>query len=118
MTKQEYLDSIHQYPTDEEKTTAISKLYRTRIDGLIAKIISFSDKAGFIEEERRAFSFNEIMNASKDYGKDFISLGVIPFIDAYDNDLIVYVIAEDLWAKYNLSDEVIFKKRADLEEVL
>ena len=43
---------------------------------------------------------------------------MIPFIDAYDNDLIVYVITEDIWAKYSLSDEILFKKRDSIEKVL
>lgn len=64
------------------------------------------------------FSYNEILNASKEYSKDFKALGIIPFIDAYDNDLIVYVILENVWAKFNMSDDIIFKKKDSLEKIL
>lgn len=118
MTKQEYLERVKQYPENAERVKLISDIYGTEINGIIAKIVSFSDNADFIDEERRAFSFKEILNASKEYEKDFKALGIIPVIDAYDNELIVYIIAEKTWAKYSLSDEVIFKKRDSLEKLL
>ena len=118
MTKKDYIDSVIQFPDNEEKIKKTSEVYETEIDGVIAKIISFSDNADFVGEERRVLSYNEIVNASKEYDKDFKTLGIIPVIDAYDNDLIVYVIAEKAWAKYSLSDDVIFKKRNILAEVI
>lgn len=118
MTKQEYLDSVMKCPENVERIKMISAVYGTEISGIISKIISFSDSADFIAEERRAFSYSEIVNASKEYDKDFKTLGIIPIIDAYDNDLIVYVIAEKTWAKFSLSEDVLFKKRNTLKEVL
>ena len=35
-----------------------------------------------------------------------------------DNELIVYVIADNIWAKYSMSDDVLFRKKASLEEIL
>ena len=118
MTKQEYIDSVMQYPANKDRIKEISDLYGTKINGIIAKIVSFADNADFIGEERRAFSYNEILNASKEYDTDFQTLGIIPIIDAYDNELIVYVIAEKVWAKYSLSDEILFKKKNTIEEIL
>ena len=63
-------------------------------------------------------SYNEIVNASTIFGKNFKAKGIIPFVDAYDNDLIVYVIAENAWAKYNISDDIIFKKKDNIEDIL
>lgn len=118
MNKQEYLDKVLKYPENPERTKAISELYGTSINGIIARVVSFAGNADFIGDERRAFSYDEILNASKEYGKDFKALGIIPFVDAYDNDLIVYVIAENVWAKYNMGDDIIFKKRDALEKLL
>lgn len=118
MTKQEYIDSVMLCPENSERIKAISDLFENEINGIIAKIISFADNADFIGEERRVFSYNEILNASKEYDTDFQALGIIPIIDAYDNELIVYVIAENVWAKFSLSDEILFKKSNTLEEIL
>ncbi len=118
MTKQEYMDNVKKYPENAERIRVISDRYGTEINGLIAQIVSFADNADFIGEERRAFTFNEILNAAKEYDIDFKALGIIPIIDAYDNELIVYVIADNIWAKYSVSDDVLFKKRASLEEIL
>ena len=118
MTKQEYMDNVKKYPENSERIRAISDIYGTEIKGQIAKIISFADNADFIGEERRAFTFSEILNAAKEYDIDFKALGIIPIIDAYDNELIVYVIADNIWAKYSMSDDVLFRKKASLEEIL
>lgn len=118
MTKQEYIDNVKKYPENSERIRAISDIYGTEITGQIAQIVSFADNADFIGEERRAFSFNEILSAAKEYDIDFKALGIIPIIDAYDNELIVYVIADNIWAKYSMSDDVLFKKRTSLEEIL
>lgn len=118
MTKQEYIDSVSKYPENKDRITEISNLYGSKINGIIAKIISFADQADFIGEERRALSYNEILNAPKEYDTNFKELGIIPIIDAYDNDFIVYIIGEKVWAKFSLSDEVLFKRRSTLEEIL
>ena len=118
MTKQEYLDSMMKYPKNDERIKIFSEMYNAQIADTAEKVISFADNADFIEEERRAFSFKEIENASIEYDKDFKSLGIIPLFDAYDNDLIVYVVAEKKWAKYSLSDDVIFKKRDTIADLL
>ena len=118
MTKQDYIDSIMNCAEDRDKVKAVSELYGGFINAVMAKVISFADNADFIDEERRAFSFNEIINASTEYGNNFKSLGIIPFMDAYDNTLIVYIIDDKKWAMFSMSDEVLFKKRDKLEEVL
>ncbi len=118
MTKQEYIDNVKKYPENSERIRAISDIYGTEITGQIAQIVSFADNADFIGEERRALSYKEILNASREYEKDFKSLGIIPVIDAYDNELIVYIICERLWAKYSLSDEVLYKKKDSLDKLL
>ena len=118
MTKQEYLDGVKQCPDNAERIKTVSDIYEIEINGIVAKIVSFSDNADFIGEERRALSYKEILNASREYEKDFKSLGIIPVIDAYDNELIVYIICERLWAKYSLSDEVLYKKKDSLDKLL
>ena len=118
MTKQEYMDTVKKYTENAERIRAISALYGTEIKGLIAKIVSFADHADFIGEERRVFTFKEMLNAAKEYDTDFSASGIIPIMDAYDNTLIVYVIADHTWAKYSMSDNVLFKRRNSLEEIL
>lgn len=118
MTKQEYIKSLLRCSDNKDRIKTVSDLYGAEITGVISKIISFSDNADFIADERRVLSYNEIIKASTTYGVDFKEKGIIPFVDAYDNDLIVYIIAENVWAKYNISDDIIFKKKDNIEDIL
>ena len=47
-----------------------------------------------------------------------MKLGLVPVIDAYDNTYIVYSFFENVWAKYNIIDKTMFKKKENLEDVL
>ena len=118
MTKEEYLDQVKVTKINEERVSEISTMYNNKIEGLVAKIISYADSVDFFDEERRALSYLEIKNAKKILDYDCIRDGVIPVIDSYDNTYIVYILYENMWAKYSLSDKILYKKRDALEKVL
>lgn len=143
MTKQEYLDKALECGTDKARVAEISEIYGREITGFFGNIISFADKADFISEEKRLepdgkstetssgadepvsyvevirpFTYKEIVGASGEYEVDFKALGVIPFMDAFDGDLIVYIPDDGMWAMYSISDDVVFKKRENLSEVM
>lgn len=118
MNKIEYLKNVEKCPINKKRINSMMKKYNAEFSDILAHIISYADSTDFIDEERRALSFEEIADAGNQVGVDFVSLGMIPVIDAYDNDYIVYIFEEDVWAKFNVFDQVAFKKRATLQELL
>lgn len=118
MTKKEYLESVKTCEINSERVEAIEKLYKVSIKGLIASVISYAGTVDFFDEERRALSFEEMVNADKINGTSFVKNKMLPMIDAYDNDYIVYDFNEEKWGKVNLADMLLFKKRDSLDEVL
>lgn len=118
MTKKEYIKGIKECDVVSDRVTAINSIYNSEISGILANVISFADSIDFFDEERRALSFKEICNPKKYLCFDFVSIGLVPVIDSYDNTYIVYIISEDKWAKFNIVDETLFKKKKSLEELV
>ena len=96
----------------------IEKLYQTRLPELVKKLISHADQTGFFEAERRALSYSEILDPVEYLGCDFISLNLIPIIDAYDNTYIVFDPEKNTWAEYNISDQILFNECKSFEDML
>ena len=66
----------------------------------------------------RILSYKEILNAEYDLHVDFKTKQMIPLADCGDNDFVVYHFDTHEWSKFNIIDEVTFKKRKTLAEVL
>ena len=118
MTKAEFIKSINEASIDNSKEKKIEDLYADNLPEVIKRIISCNDSSIFLDDEIRILSFTEIIDAEKDLHVDFHSIGVIPMVDCGDNDFIVYDYNNSTWAKFNIVDKTIFKKRATLEELL
>lgn len=103
---------------DETKIDEICRVYNRELPDLLKEIISFTDDSIFFDDGYRLMSFAEIKSASDEYEVDFVGAGLIPFIDCYDNDFIVYNFNTATWAKYNIGDRVLFKARSELEDLL
>lgn len=101
-----------------QRIVSISEIYKAEFSGVIKNIISYADTTDFFDEERRALSYSEIENPNAELEFDFISERLIPVIDAYDITYIVYVIDEGKWAKFNIVDKSLFKKKDSIEEVI
>ncbi len=118
MNKIEYMDAVKDAVVKQDRVEAIAKVYGIQVNDLIAGILSVADQIDFFDEERRALAYEEILNPVEKMDIDFVNLQAIPLIDAYDNTYIVYMIREKKWAKYNSIDNVFFKKKDSLSEVL
>lgn len=118
MTVGEYLDRLLSQAVKEEKVEIIENNYSVKLSDLVKKIVSFSDETIFLDDGPRVLSYPEIVNASSELHVDFISKGIIPLFDCNDNDFVVYSIKDNSWERFNIIDEIEFKKRAKLEEVL
>lgn len=118
MTKKEYLEKVLRAVIDDAKVSKVQKIYGCKLPDIIQKIVSNSDEATFFDDDTRILSLDEIVDAEKDLHVDFISKKIIPLADCGDNDFIVYHFEDDVWSKFNIVDETIFKKRNDLSELL
>lgn len=118
MNKKEYLSAVNSATIMQDRIEAISKIYGVEINNTVAGVISLADQIDFFDEERRALSYAEIFNPVRNLKIDFVKLQAIPLIDAYDNTYIVYMIQDEKWGKFNSIDNVFFKRRSTLAEVL
>ena len=118
MNKLEYIETVDKEEINIERKKEIEELFNCTLDSEIAKVISLADKIDFFDEERRALSYSEILDASELLGISATDEGMIPVVDAYDCTYIVYLIQEKKWAKYNTIDQVTFKEKDSLKEVI
>ena len=119
MTKQEYLRSTNRFAIDQNKLQTIYAIYAGRFPEALERIISGSNESVFFDDDdMRILSFAEMVDAEQDLHIDFKSKKLMPIADCGDNDFIVYDYANNVWAKFNIVDETIFMKRAELGELL
>lgn len=118
MTKKEYLESVLKSNIDDSKVGKVESLYGRKMPDIIRRIVSNNDEAEFFDDGIRFLSLNEILDAETDLHINFSALGMIPIADCGENDFIVYHFKDHTWSKFNIIDETVFKKKADLLELL
>ena len=118
MTNNEYLKMVQQSELDEDKVRKITDIYSDKLPEIVKKIISCSESGGFLDDELRILSYAEVVNAENDLHVPFKELGIVPLFDSGDNDFIVFDYTNNIWAKFNIVDKILFKKRHSLEELL
>ena len=118
MEKSEYLELISRNDIDMVKVTEIETIYGCTLSEIARKLISNCDEALFFDNGTRILAFDEIINAEIDLHIDFKDKGLIPVADCGNNDFIVYHFNDDIWSKFNIIDETVFKKRNELSELL
>lgn len=101
-----------------EKLKRIAELYSHQLPEIVIDLLSKDEKGYFLENDNRVLSCDEIIDAEKDLQVDFVKKGIIPIIDCGDNDFIVFILQTNKWAMYNIVDEVLFKKRDSLEDLI
>ena len=118
MTRNEYLDQIERKKIDDSKVKKIESIYKSELSELLKKIVSNSAETEFLDDGIRILSFDEIVDAEKDLHVNFKDLGILPIADCGENDFIVYHFAKDTWSKFNILDEICFKEKNELKELL
>lgn len=116
MTKQEYLQSVKECPSD--RIAKIEAMFGKIDNEVVRRAVSICDESIFLDDNSRVLTFSEIIDAGKDLQVDFVNLGLIPIIDCGDNDFIVYHVADDSWSKFNIVDKTEFRKQRTLDDVL
>lgn len=118
MTKIEYLNQIDKQIVDEKKVEKVQTRYGTKLPEIVQKIISGCGDSLFLEDGNRILSFEEIVDAENDLHVDFKGKGIIPLVDCKENDFIVYHFRIDEWSKFNIVEEIVFRKRSKVEDLL
>lgn len=81
----------------------IEEKFKIKVDGQLNKILMFcEDMPVLFDNEKRLLSIDEIL----DYETELkIESKVIPLIDCYDNDFLVYNIEKKCFEMFNISTE-------------
>jgi hypothetical protein len=118
MTKMECVRQIYEGKIDKDKVQRIEKVYGAELPELIQKILSNCDESVFFDDGDRILSYQEVIDAKEDLHIDFARKEIVPIVDCGENDFIVYHFKEKKWSKFNIVDEIFFKERDTLEELL
>ena len=112
-----YFESITKKEIDLGKVEKIQNIYNKVLPEEVQRIVSNAESSIFLDDVR-ILSYKEILNAEYDLHVDFKTKQMIPLADCGDNDFVVYHFDTHEWSKFNIIDEVTFKKRKTLAEVL
>lgn len=118
MTKHEYMAGLANYPIDQKKVDAVQKKYGAKLPETVQKLISGADGPVFLDGSCRVLSFEEIMDADDIMHMNFTVSGIVPLVDCYDNDFIVYHIPGDCYSMFNIVDACDFMECESLEELM
>lgn len=87
-----------------------------RIEGELNEVLSLcKDGPIFFSEEKRLLSISEILNSKEEMQ---LEKDIIPIIDLYDNDFVGYDISSKEFVKFNISNELVFKKLESIREYI
>ena len=118
MSKQEFVKEAMSSEINNDRVEDITKIYDTDLSDELKHFISYADTIDFFDDERRALSYDEIKNPQKQIGVDFTKMRLIPVVDAYDNTYIAYSVEKKKWVKYNTIDNMEFKERDSIQEII
>ncbi len=118
MDKKEYYKNVMSCDVDDNKVEAISRIYNAEISDELKHFISYADKVDFFDDERRALRYAEIENPADVMEIDFVGMGYVPIVDAYDNSYIVYILKDSIWARYNSIDDMVYVEGQNIEDLL
>ena len=100
---------------DKSYVDSIEEYYGMKIPEDILKLLSIGKKTPFIDNVR-IVSTKEIIESNVFLGVDCKTKGIVPLIDVFDNDFIIYSIKEKCYYIYNIVDDVLFDKKANLSD--
>lgn len=118
MTKKEYLLLLEKGSINSSRIQEVQKIYKNELPEIIKKIVSYSENSIFFDDGYRVLSFQEIIDAEHDLHIGFAEMNIIPIMDCGENDFIVYHLKSNMWSKFNIIDESVFKKKTELNELL
>ena len=117
MDKDILLKAIEETSINTSTVQAVESIYGKCNNEEAKKLITIS--ANPIHSNGwRVLSLNEIMKASEQLQVDFADRGLLPLIDYFDNDFIVYDLKDAYWEMYNIVEDVKYMRTDDLSSLL
>lgn len=117
MTKCELLDKCINSDINEETISEIESIYKVHMSEEAKRVFSCLLDDCFCDGWR-VLSKEEILISNKWMNQDYIRNGIVPFIDIYDLNYIVYIPNENVWAMVNDGDGIIFNRKKSLKEFI
>lgn len=111
------LQKIRNTPVDSIVSKTLKKAYGSKVPAIVEQIVTLFKSGGFVEGYR-FLSLDEIEYAEDDLHVNFKSIGLIPLIDCGDNDFVVYNYIEGKWMMFNIIEQICFKKKKELDDLL
>lgn len=118
MNKSDYLDAASKWEIVDERVEAVGRAYSSRIPEQLQRIVSHADEPYFFEDGPHILSLAEMLGAEETLGVSFSDKHLVPVVDCCDGDYIVYDYDKEVWAIYNIVDDVSFKQGGSLAELL
>ena len=118
MNKSDYLDAASKWEIVDERVRTVGKAYSGRIPELLQRIVSHSDEPHFFDDGSHVLSLAEMLGTEETLGISFSDKHLVPVVDCCDGDYIVYDYDKEVWAIYNMIDEVVFRQGDSLIELL
>lgn len=83
----------------------------------LKEILSYiTDEPNFFNDNMRLLFKDEVLNYKEELCVDIDN--IIPLIDLYDNNFLIYDITENIFGIMNIVDEFIFDKTTSIEKYL
>ncbi len=118
MTSKQYVLEVIGTKDNKDRIEKLEGIYKTSFPDILRNIISAADESQFFDNDTRMLSFDEMVDAENDLHVEFSKLRIFPIMDCGENDFIVYHIDTKNWSMFNINDEISFKNRDLLEELL
>ena len=124
MNLKKFIEKFTSAPVNEKKVAEIVKVYGVELPEDVQHFVSACGKNPlFIEDDQvdadfRVLSFDEIVDAEEDLDTDFKSMNMMPLIDFYDNQFVVYKFDEQCWAMYSFDDDSTSDEYPSLNDFL
>ena len=118
MTYKEYLQAAEKWDINQALVSRVEQAYTMELPKILQQIVSHADDPVFFDDGTHVFSYSEILDAENTLDVAFREKGLIPIVDYYDGNYVVYNCNGHDWAIYSAIDDLSFKRRPTLAEVL
>lgn len=110
----EYLEEITIKSIDMNQVKHVEELIGKELPEIIKQILSTNIDPVPLEDDMVLLSYDQIIHSESYYGYDFLVNGMLPLIDLFENDYVVYLINENKYGKYNTIMEMLYDSNETL----
>ena len=119
MKASDFVKKIGAIACDAQVAEKIAAVYGKPMPEDVTKALSYNAQGEFFDSDDicRLMSVDEVANASKELGVDFVAAGLVPVLYIGDNCFVCFDLATNTWLKYNIIDATGYCRKQSLEEM-